>query len=229
MTEAEAIIGYEFKDRTLLRQALTHPSYGGDHRVSDYQRLEFLGDAVLELYVSEALYREYPDLGEGKLTRMRADLVKEETLSAALKRLGLNGHILLSVGEERSGGRNKNSILCDVFESVIGAIYLDGGRRCASSFIKKALGDQLWADTSKEDHLDCKSRLQSLLQAQGDMPAYELISRSGPDHEPVFIYTVSASGRILGTGKGHSKQAAQLEAAKMALKTLEEKSGENLQ
>ena len=224
MTDAEALIGYEFKDKALLRQALTHPSYGGDHHVSDYQRLEFLGDAVLELYVSEALYREYPDLGEGKLTRMRADLVRESTLSEALKKLGLNKYILLSVGEERGGGKFKSSILCDVFESVIGAIYLDGGRKCAGAFIKSALGEQIRADTSKEDHLDYKSRLQSILQAQGDMPSYELISREGPDHAPVFTYGVSASGQTLGTGSGSSKQAAQLEAAKMALAALQQHS-----
>lgn len=229
MTEVEAILGYEFRDRSLLWQALTHPSYGGDHRVSDYQRLEFLGDAVLELYVSEALYREYPDLGEGKLTRMRADLVREETLSRALRQLGLNDHILLSVGEERGGGRLKSSILCDVFESIIGAIYLDGGRKSAGDFIKKALGEQLRTDTSREDHLDYKSRLQSVLQAQGDMPTYELISRDGPDHAPLFTYGVSASGRRLGKGSGHSKQAAQLEAAKMALEALQRDSGQATQ
>ena len=228
MTEVEQIIGYEFKDKALLRQALTHPSYGGDHRVSDYQRLEFLGDAVLELYVSEALYREYPDLGEGKLTRMRADLVKESTLSEALRELHLNEYILLSVGEERGGGKQKSSILCDVFESIIGAIYLDGGRRCAGEFIGAALGEQLRRDTSREDHLDYKSRLQSLLQAQGDMPAYELIGRDGPDHAPVFSYSVSAGGSVLGSGSGHSKQAAQLEAARQALENLEKQSAQRI-
>ncbi|MBQ6647137.1 MAG: ribonuclease III [Clostridia bacterium] len=226
MTEVERRIGYEFKDKALLKQALTHPSYGGDHRVSDYQRLEFLGNAVLELYISDALYREYPDLGEGKLTRMRADLVRESTLSAALTRLGLSGYILLSVGEERGGGREKPAILCDVFEAVIGAIYLDGGRRCAGNFILAALGEELRRDTSKEDHLDDKSRLQSVLQAQGDMPVYELLRREGPDHAPVFTYRVCASGTELGQGSGPSKQAAQLQAAAQALALLAKKSGE---
>ena len=221
MTEVERIIGYEFKDKALLRQALTHPSYGGDHRVSDYQRLEFLGDAVLELYVSDMLYRDYPDQGEGKLTRMRADLVKESTLSRALLKLGLNEHILLSVGEEHTGGRQKPSILCDVFESIIGAIYLEAGRKQAGVFIKNALGEELKIDTSHEDHLDYKSRLQSVLQAAGDMPVYELTGREGPDHAPVFTYTVSAQGQVLGTGRGSSKQAAQLEAARNGLDTLQ--------
>ena len=220
MNPAEAVIGYEFKNSALLRQALTHPSYGGDHRVKDYQRLEFLGDAVLELYVSDYLYKAYPDVDEGKLTRMRADLVKESTLSRALKDLGLNAYILLSVGEERSSGRDKPAILCDVFEAIVGAIYLDGGRAQAAKVIQLALGQALREDNSKEDHLDYKSRLQSVLQAMGQMPQYELSGREGPDHAPVFSYTVSADGVELGRGQGHSKQSAQLEAAAAALKRL---------
>ena len=220
MSRVEAVIGYEFKNQALLRQALTHPSYGGDHHVKDYQRLEFLGDAVLELYVSEWLYRAYPDLDEGKLTRMRADLVRESTLSRALGKLGLNEFILLSVGEEKNAGRSKPAILCDVFEAIAGAIYLDGGRREAGRFIQMALGDALREDTSREDHLDYKSRLQSVLQAMGRMPQYEMTGREGPDHAPVFAYVVSAEGIELGRGTGHSKQAAQFDAAQAALKNL---------
>ena len=223
MNPVEAIIGYEFKNPALLIQALTHPSYGGDHHVKDYQRLEFLGDAVLELYVSDYLYKAYPDVDEGKLTRMRADLVKESTLSKALKDLGLNAYIRLSVGEERSAGRDKPAILCDVFEAIVGAVYLDGGRAKAAGFIQLALGKALREDNSKEDHLDYKSRLQSVLQAMGQMPVYELTGREGPDHAPVFSYTVSVEGTVLGSGSGHSKQSAQLEAASNALKTLSEK------
>ena len=223
MTEAESRIGYEFQNRSLLIQALTHPSYGSDHHTPHYQRLEFLGDAVLELYVSEALYRSYPDLPEGKLSRMRADLVKESTLAEALTRLKLNDLILLSVGEDRSGGRHKPSILCDVLEAVIGAVYLDGGRRKAGEFIKRALGEQLRRDTSRDDHLDSKSRLQSVLQAQGEMPVYELTAAEGPAHAPSFTYVVKAGETVLGTGTGHSKQLAQLEAAQNALAALTEK------
>ena len=220
MTEAENRIGYEFKNKALLTQALTHPSYGGDHHVPHYQRLEFLGDAVLELYVSEALYRSYPSLTEGKLSRMRADLVRESTLANALIKLKLNEDIRLSVGEDRSGGRSKPSILCDVLEAVIGAVYLDGGRREAGAFIARALGDVLRVDTSRDDHLDSKSRLQSVLQAGGSMPEYELIRAEGPAHAPVFTYAVKAEGKVLGEGSGQSKQQAQLEAAAAALKNL---------
>ena len=226
MTGAEDKIGYRFKDRALLQQALTHPSYGGDHRVPHYQRLEFLGDAVLELYISEMLYKAYPDMPEGKLTRMRADLVKEETLSQAVRDMGVPAHILLSAGEDKSGGRDKSSILCDIFEAITGAIYLDGGRREAGEFIKRALGERLDRDTSRDDHLDSKSRLQALLQAVGDMPEYTLIASRGPAHLPEFEYAVfsALSRQELGRGKGQSKQAAQLEAASRALELIQARS-----
>lgn len=218
MTEAERLIGYEFETPALLSQALTHPSFGGDYHVPHYQRLEFLGDAVLELYVSEVLYRRFPSEPEGKLTRMRADLVCEASLSAALREMGLQKFIRLSVGETRSGGQDKPSIQCDILESIIGAIYLDGGRKCAAEFIERAIGSKLRLDTSREDHLDYKSRLQAVLQAAGGMPVYELLSSSGPAHAPVFEYRVLDGEKELGRGSGSSKQAAQLEAAKDALR-----------
>lgn len=220
MLEAEERIGYAFTDKALLNQALTHPSFGGDYKVPHYQRLEFLGDAVLEMYVSERLYKLYPDLTEGKLTRMRADLVCEESLSRALSGMGLEGFIRLSVGEMRTGGQQKPSIRCDVFEAILGAIYLDGGFEKAGAYIERALGESLTRDTSREGHFDYKSSLQTLLQAQGTLPVYELISCSGPAHAPVFEYSVARDGVILGRGSGHSKQAAQLEAAKQALEKL---------
>ena len=221
MTHTEQKLGYEFKNGALLTQALTHPSYGSDHHKPHYQRLEFLGDAVLELYVSRRLYETYKNESEGKLTRMRADLVCEKSLSEAFKSLDIAGDILLSVGEERSGGRDKPSILCDVYEAVLGAIYLDGGSARAAAYIERTLGEKLASDTSRDEHLDYKSRLQAILQAVGDMPVYALINAEGPDHAPVFTYSVSAKTGILGTGSGHSKQSAQLDAAKNALKELE--------
>ena len=220
MNNVETRIGYCFHNRALLEAALTHPSYGGDYHVEHYQRLEFLGDAVLELYVSEALYRAYPSLPEGKLTRMRADLVCEAALSRAALRLGLNEPIRLSVGEERSGGRQKPSILCDVMEAVIGAVYLDGGRKKAGELIDRAIGENIREGNATSDHLDAKSRLQALLQSKGLMPVYTLVAHEGPDHMPVFRYAVSAEGKTLGEGEGHSKQNAQIEAAKQALKVM---------
>lgn len=210
-------IGYAFKNIRLLETALTHPSYAGDHHVESYQRLEFLGDAVLELCVSEALYKAHASLSEGVLTRMRAELVCEDALSGAAKRLGLDKGIRLSVGEERSGGRNKKSILCDVMESVIGAVHLDGGREEANKLIYLAIGESIKNGSEKTDHLDAKSKLQAILQAKGDMPEYELVSMSGPPHKPVFVYRVKVKGEIVGEGEGGSKQLAQTIAAKDAL------------
>ena len=212
-------LGYRFQNSQLLETALTHPSYGGDHHVPHYQRLEFLGDAVLELAVSQYLYAELPEVDEGKLTRIRAALVREETLCRVAKRIGLGEYMRLSVGEERSGGRNKPSILADVMEAVFAAVYLDGGFDCAVKIVHDALKDELRPETL-EDHLDAKSRLQELMQQRGDMPKYEYISMEGPPHAPVFHYRVCNGERILGVGSGSSKQNAQQAAARDALKRM---------
>ena len=189
-------LGYRFKNQKLLVTALTHPSYGGDHHVPHYQRLEFLGDAVLELTVSEYLYSELPEVDEGKLTRIRAALVREETLCRAAKRIGLGEFIRLSVGEERSGGRNKPSILSDVMEAVFAAVYLDGGFDCAVKVVRDVLGEELNPRTLA-DHLDAKSRLQELMQRDGGMPVYEYLSSPvrwksypSPESFPLIIHTL---------------------------------------
>ena len=212
-------LGYTFNDMKLLETALTHPSYGGDHHVPHYQRLEFLGDAVLELAVSRYLYFEFPEVDEGKLTRIRAGLVREETLCRAAQRLELGRHIRLSVGEDRSGGREKPSILCDVMEAVLAAVYLDGGFDEAVAVIRRALADDLHP-RMLEDHLDAKSRLQEILQRDGDMPRYEFVSMQGPPHAPLFRYSVTLNGKTLGIGDGTSKQNAQQEAARSALRAI---------
>ena len=212
-------LGYNFKNIKLLETALTHPSYGGDHHVPHYQRLEFLGDAVLELAISRHLYFEFPEVDEGKLTRIRAGLVREETLCRAARRLELGKHIRLSVGEERSGGRDKPSILCDVMEAVLAAVYLDGGFDVAVDVIRRALAEDLHP-RFLEDHLDAKSRLQEILQRDGGMPVYEFISMQGPPHAPLFRYSVTLNGQTLGTGDGTSKQNAQQEAARAALRAM---------
>lgn len=217
--ELEAKIGYRFKDLKLLETALTHPSFGGDHHVPHYQRLEFLGDAVLELAISRYLYFELPEVDEGKLTRIRAYIVREETLCRAAQRLGLGEFIRLSVGEERSGGKKKPSILCDVLEAVLAAVYLDGGFDEAVRMISIVLKAELKPDLLK-DHLDAKSRLQELLQRQGAMPEYEFISMEGPPHAPLFSYRVLENGNELGSGQGTSKQNAQQAAARDALKRM---------
>ena len=217
--EIEARLGYRFENPKLLETALTHPSFGGDHHVPHYQRLEFLGDAVLELAISRHLFFELPEVDEGKLTRIRAFIVREETLCRAAQRLGLGDHIRLSVGEERSGGRKKPSILCDVLESVLAAVYLDGGFDQAVRIIALALEEELRPEVL-QDHLDAKSRLQELLQRDGMMPAYEFVSMEGPPHAPVFTYRVMKGEQELGFGQGTSKQNAQQASARDALKRM---------
>lgn len=219
MQVLEERLGHAFQDRKLLETALTHPSFGGDHHVPHYQRLEFLGDAVLELAVSRYLYFELPEVDEGKLTRIRAALVREESLNRAARRIGLGEFIRLSVGEERSGGREKPSILSDVMEAVLAAVYLDAGFDEAVRIIGMVLGEELRPEVLK-DHLDAKSRLQELMQRDGRMPSYDYLSMEGPPHAPVFAYRVMDGEQELGRGSGTSKQNAQQAAARDALKRM---------
>ena len=219
MSVLEDRLGHRFRDCKLLETALTHPSFGGDHHVPHYQRLEFLGDAVLELAVSRYLYYELPEVDEGKLTRIRAALVREESLNRAAQRIGLGEFIRLSVGEERSGGREKPSILSDVMEAVLAAVYLDAGFDEAVRIIDMVLGEELRPEVLK-DHLDAKSRLQELMQREGRMPSYDYLSMEGPPHAPVFSYRVMDGEQELGRGSGTSKQNAQQAAARDALKRM---------
>ena len=219
MQVLEERLGHAFQNRKLLETALTHPSFGGDHHVPHYQRLEFLGDAVLELAVSRYLYFEFPEVDEGKLTRIRAALVREESLNRAARRIGLGEFIRLSVGEERSGGREKPSILSDVMEAVLAAVYLDAGFDEAVRIIGMVLGEELRPEVLK-DHLDAKSRLQELMQREGRMPSYDYLSMEGPPHAPVFAYRVMDGEQELGRGSGTSKQNAQQAAARDALKRM---------
>ena len=165
------------------------------------------------------IYFEFPQIDEGKLTRIRAGLVREETLCRAAQRLELGGYIRLSVGEDRSGGRNKPSILCDVMEAVLAAVYLDGGFEEAIGVIRRALGEDL-QPRMLADHLDAKSRLQELLQRKGGMPVYEFVAMEGPPHAPDFRYSVTLDGQVLGEGNGSSKQNAQQAAARDALRRM---------
>ena len=219
MQVLEERLGHAFQNRKLLETALTHPSFGGDHHVPHYQRLEFLGDAVLELAVSRYLYFELPEVDEGKLTRIRAALVREESLNRAARRIGLGEFIRLSVGEERSGGREKPSILSDVMEAVLAAVYLDAGFDEAVRIIDMVQGEELRPEVLK-DHLDAKSRLQELMQRDGRMPSYDYLSMEGPPHAPVFAYRVMDGEQELGRGSGTSKQNAQQAAARDALKRM---------
>ena len=174
---------------------------------------------MLELAVSRYLYFELPEVDEGKLTRIRAALVREESLNRAARRIGLGEFIRLSVGEERSGGREKPSILSDVMEAVLAAVYLDAGFDEAVRIIGMVLGEELRPEVLK-DHLDAKSRLQELMQREGRMPSYDYLSMEGPPHAPVFSYRVMDGEQELGRGSGTSKQNAQQAAARDALKRM---------
>ncbi len=214
LAEFQQKIGYEFRDESLLERALTHSSYANEHhmkKLSDNERLEFLGDAVLEIVSSEFLYLNYQELDEGKLSRLRASLVCEPTLAFCCKEINLGDYVLLSKGEDMTGGRTRKSILSDAFEAIIGAMYLDGGIAPASKFIKRFVLNDI---EHKQLFHDSKTRLQEVIQANfKEQLRYELISEKGPDHDKEFTVQVVCGKRVLGRGVGSNKKAAEQEAA----------------
>ena len=215
MHHLQKALGYDFKEAAHLRLALTHPST----KLPDNQRLEFLGDAVLEFCVSDMLYRKYPNLHEGELTARRAALVCERTLSVLAMSLGLGDVLVMGHGEEQTGGRHKPSILADAMEAVFAAIYVDGGIRAAHEVILRMYSEdeKLIAWRGHDD----KSALQEFTQANGlDLPAYQIIAQEGPDHNRTFTAQVSVLGKPVAVGVGNSKKAAEQAAAKKALKEL---------
>lgn len=213
-----------FKDVDLVEQAFTHSSYVNEHRnlnLSDNERLEFLGDAVLELLVSKFLYNEYPQLPEGKLTKLRASIVREESLAQFAKDCQFDQYIKLGKGEENSGGRQRPSLLCDLFEAFLGALYLDHDLETVKGFLQKVVFPQVKAGTFARE-IDYKTRLQEVLQKGGDVAiAYRLIQEDGPAHERIFHTEVYCDGQLIGAGKGKSKKLAEQSAAANALQDLE--------
>lgn len=220
----EEKIGYRFQDKELLKQAMTHSSFTNEQKIrrkKNYERLEFLGDAVLELVSSEFLFQEYKEMPEGELTKMRASMVCEPALAFCAKDLELGKFILMGRGEEITGGRTRNSITSDVMESLIGAIYLDGGMEQAKAFINRFILSDL---EDKQLFYDSKSHLQELIQGRLKKEFnYELLSETGPEHDKVFCVLVRMEGEILGTGEGKTKKAAEQQAAYHALLLLREK------
>ena len=214
LKEFQKIIGYEFRDESLLKQALTHSSYANENhmpKLSDNERLEFLGDAVLEIVSSEFLYLNYPDLNEGKLSRLRASIVCEPTLAFICKDINLGKYVLLSKGEDMTGGRTRKSILSDAFEATIGAIFLDGGMEYAAAYIHRFVLNDI---EHKQLFHDSKTRLQEVIQANfKEQLVYELISETGPDHAKEFKVEARVGNKLLGTGIGQTKKAAEQEAA----------------
>lgn len=211
----------QFRNQNLLITALTHRS-ALNERIStspeSNERLEFLGDAVLELATTEFLFAQFPTKPEGELTAYRSALVKTTTLAEVATKLELGEKLLMSRGEEASGGRRNTSLLADTFEAVVGALYLDQGFEPATAFLKEHLFTHVEAMLAQKLYRDPKSQLQEAVQAQGfEAPAYEVVSEVGPDHDKLFTVTVLVAGRPSGTGTGKSKQLAQQEAAKKAL------------
>ncbi|MBQ2947639.1 MAG: ribonuclease III [Clostridia bacterium] len=215
----EQTIGHTFSNIDLLDLAMTHPSYALQHKCKDNQRLEFLGDAVLEVCVSRVLYEKFPKLKEGMLTRRRAALVCEANLAQAARKFGLGSYLKLDRGEEVVGGRENPSILADTMEAVIAAVYLDGGMDEAARLIDLAMGD--YESAARSDR-DAKSALQEYLQSLGEeTPTYEIIAQDGPPHARVFTARVlRADGTELGRGQGVRKQRAEEAAAQMAMRVL---------
>ena len=216
LQELQNRIGYTFEKEGLLRQALTHSSYANEKHMkkhSDNERLEFLGDAVLEIVSSDFLYRNYPDLPEGDLTKLRASIVCEPTLALCTREMDLGDYLLLGKGENQTGGRKRKSILSDALESVIGAIYLDGGFEPAKKFIHKFILTDI---EHKKLFYDSKTILQEVVH-------YELISEEGPDHDKKFSVEARIGDKVIGEGCGHTKKAAEQEAAYQALLLLKPK------
>ena len=212
------MIGYQFQTPGLLSQALTHSSYANEKHMkkgSDNERLEFLGDAVLEIVSSEFLYLNYPKLPEGDLTKMRASLVCEPTLAFCTRQLNLGDYLLLGKGEDMTGGRQRKSILSDALEAVIGAIYLDGGFASAKEFILKFILTDI---EHKQLFYDSKTILQEVVQASyKEELCYRLVGEEGPDHDKHFMVEAWIGEMLIGKGEGHTKKAAEQEAAYQAL------------
>ena len=214
----EEKIGYEFKNKTYIQTALTHSSFANEHKEFNYnERLEFLGDSVLGLVVSDYLFRARNDLPEGKLTRLRANVVCEESLSAVARKINLGDHLFLGKGEKTSGGSDRDSILADATEAVIAAIYLDGGFDQAKDFILSNLRDTIAKNIDGNIFRDYKTILQEIIQGNNGKISYKLVGESGPDHNKEFEMQVKCGQETIGIGKGKNKKEAEKEAARDAL------------
>ncbi len=220
MNPLEERMGYKFRNGLLLAEALTHPSISLERKnyPFDNQRLEFLGDAVIQLVVTEHLYRLYPDFSEGQMTKLRTRIVSRPALKAHAVLMDLGRYLMMGRGEEASGGRERASTLADAFESVVGAIYLDGGFDAARNFVLRETLDDFERIAKNPEEVNPKGTLQEILQAiEPCAPAYEVIEHTGPDHSKRFVSKVIWSEIELGRGEGLSKKQAQVAAASDAL------------
>lgn len=224
MEHLEERIGYRFKNRLLLETALTHSSYANEKHSGRecYERIEFLGDSILGFVTAEFLYGQEPRIPEGRMTRLRAELVCENSLYQIAKKIGISEYMYLGKGEERSGGRNRPSILADMVESIIAAIYLDAGLEEAKKFIYTNLLNSADLGETHQAY-DYKTALQELVQQNGECRiTYEEVSETGPDHNKVFHFRVSINGKPAGDGSGRTKKEAEQMAAGKALEALKQ-------
>ena len=219
----EQKIGYHFQNRKLLVQALTHSSYANEKKLGKLgcnERLEFLGDAVLELISSDFLYHRFPGIPEGELTKKRASMVCEPSLAFCAREFGLTQYLLLGKGEDMTGGRNRDSIVSDATEALLGAIYLDGGFASAKEFVLSFILNDI---EHKQLFFDSKTILQEIVQEKGSQPIeYRLIKEEGPDHNKSFTVEAIVSGRTQGQGTGHTKKAAEQAAAYEAIRNMKQ-------
>lgn len=221
MCDFETALGYQFRDKSLLRTSFTHSSYAYENGTQSNERLEFLGDAVLEMYSSLYLYSRFPAMTEGELTKLRAAAVCEPSLARAARGLGLGECLLLGRGEDTTGGRERDSLLSDAMEAVIGAVLLDGGQKCARSVIETLLVGYIEELASGKGFGDHKTLLQEVLQRESRAPiGYRIVGEHGPDHNKVFTAEVRHGERVLGRGEGKNKKEAEQQAARSALEAL---------
>ncbi len=222
LRRAQDCLGTRFQSKDLLRLALTHRSYANEQGRGDYnERLEFLGDAVIGLLVTEELYRLHTELEEGGLTQLKSVLVSRKVQASVAQELGLDACILLGMSEEKTGGRERTSTLANVFEAVVGAMYLERGLETARALLRRTVLSEVATIQSPEEFKDPKTRLQELIQkSRNDQPSYHVVRTAGPDHSPTFTVTVAIRGVELGRGTGGNKKQAESAAAVAALKRL---------
>ena len=227
LKELESVISYTFNDKKELLLALTHSSYAYEKKnegLTSNERLEFLGDAVLNIVTSDYIYKNYPQLPEGELTKTRASIVCESSLMKCANKIMLGNYLLLGKGEENTGGRNRTSILSDAFEALIGAIYLDGGLNEAGKFIFKAMKELFDNINGNEVFADYKTQFQEIIQKTSEQKIeYQILDEKGPDHNKLFVTQLSVGNKIFGTGEGKSKKEAEQNAARAALGKLKVK------
>lgn len=227
INQLEAIIGYNFHEKQTLREAITHRSFANEHRnkqIRDNERLEFLGDAILDLHISQYLFKKYPDMPEGDLSKIRASIVCEASLARVAKKNQLGEYILLGKGEEMTGGRERASILADLFEAITGALLVDDGFEAVAHFLDHTLIASVDHLTIEDLYTDYKTLLQENIQKDSMEPLhYEVVEEKGPDHDKDFYVAVYHGDMCLGKGVGKSKKEAEQHAAKIALKAIENK------